>query len=374
MYKSTKGITLIALVVSIIVLLILAGVSIAVLTGENGIINRARSAKETMKKSEEEEQIKLAIESAFIAGHGSLATHKIQEELKSNSDTYILIGNGPWSVYTKDSIYSITQSGEVKVEVSDLSAGLYKNNSIVKSWNQLIEEGTIIVQNGKLSTPRETGGGMPTSNNGNLFSASRNVLDGILVIDSAITSIEDGAFLNCANLTSVIFMGEVTDIGVDAFRNCSTLSEINLPSGLESIGKNAFSNSMLKEINIPNNCIVGEQAFLLCNNLETAIIGKNVNLGDSAFSNCLSLVTANIDSGTAIGSSSFIGLTSLKNVTIASGVTTIGTRAFAICTSIERLDVPSSVSTIGENAFAAIKHVYYTGSATGQPWGAQNFN
>ena len=43
--KNTKGITLIALVITIIVLLILAGVSIAMLTGENGIMNNAKEAK-----------------------------------------------------------------------------------------------------------------------------------------------------------------------------------------------------------------------------------------------------------------------------------------------------------------------------------------
>ncbi len=37
----TKGITLIALVITIIVLLILVGVSIATLTGENGILNKS---------------------------------------------------------------------------------------------------------------------------------------------------------------------------------------------------------------------------------------------------------------------------------------------------------------------------------------------
>ena len=43
--KENKGITLIALVITIIVLLILAGVSIAMLTGENGILNQAAKAK-----------------------------------------------------------------------------------------------------------------------------------------------------------------------------------------------------------------------------------------------------------------------------------------------------------------------------------------
>ena len=42
--KSQKGITLIALVITIIVLLILAGVTIAMLTGENGILNKATGA------------------------------------------------------------------------------------------------------------------------------------------------------------------------------------------------------------------------------------------------------------------------------------------------------------------------------------------
>lgn len=42
--KNQKGITLIALVITIIVLLILAGVTIAMLTGENGILNKATTA------------------------------------------------------------------------------------------------------------------------------------------------------------------------------------------------------------------------------------------------------------------------------------------------------------------------------------------
>ena len=43
--KNNKGITLIALVITIIVLLILAGITIAMLTGENGILNNATKSK-----------------------------------------------------------------------------------------------------------------------------------------------------------------------------------------------------------------------------------------------------------------------------------------------------------------------------------------
>ena len=60
MNKKNNGITLIALVITIIVLLILAGVSIATLTGENGILTRANESKTQTEIGEEEEAIRLA--------------------------------------------------------------------------------------------------------------------------------------------------------------------------------------------------------------------------------------------------------------------------------------------------------------------------
>ena len=58
---NNKGITLIALVITIIVLLILAGVSIAMLTGNNGILTQAGNAKTETAKAEAEEAVKLAV-------------------------------------------------------------------------------------------------------------------------------------------------------------------------------------------------------------------------------------------------------------------------------------------------------------------------
>lgn len=57
--RNTKGITLIALVITIIVLLILAGVTIATLTGDNGILTKASEAKEKSKRAQDEELRKL---------------------------------------------------------------------------------------------------------------------------------------------------------------------------------------------------------------------------------------------------------------------------------------------------------------------------
>jgi len=59
--KESKGITLIALVVTIIVLIILAGISINLILGDNGIITKAKETKETYIKAEIKEKIQLAL-------------------------------------------------------------------------------------------------------------------------------------------------------------------------------------------------------------------------------------------------------------------------------------------------------------------------
>ncbi len=59
--KKQNGITLIALVITIIVLLILAGVSIAMLTGENGILTKANESKTASTEGEKLEAVKLAL-------------------------------------------------------------------------------------------------------------------------------------------------------------------------------------------------------------------------------------------------------------------------------------------------------------------------
>ena len=58
-HKKEKAITLIALVITIIILLILAGISIATLTGENGVLNKANTAGEETKKKNYEEILKI---------------------------------------------------------------------------------------------------------------------------------------------------------------------------------------------------------------------------------------------------------------------------------------------------------------------------
>ena len=63
--KERNGITLIALVITIIVLLILAGVTIATLTGDNGILGKAKTAKTTNDEEKAKEQIKIAVMGSY---------------------------------------------------------------------------------------------------------------------------------------------------------------------------------------------------------------------------------------------------------------------------------------------------------------------
>ena len=90
--KNKQGITLIALVVTIVVLLILASISIGALTGDNGIIDQAHTAKEDTEIASWEEQIDLSIIDAEKK-HRNPTLDDIKEELKNKGiiDDYIQV-------------------------------------------------------------------------------------------------------------------------------------------------------------------------------------------------------------------------------------------------------------------------------------------
>ena len=74
--EKNKGITIVALIVTIIVLLILAGVTLATLSGDNGILTKAKTAKEEYKKAQYEE----AINFAKLQAHTEQGKYKIDAE------------------------------------------------------------------------------------------------------------------------------------------------------------------------------------------------------------------------------------------------------------------------------------------------------
>lgn len=125
MFKERKGITLIALVITIIVLLILAGVTIATLTGENGILTRAQDAKTKTEEAENIEKIRLAISEAQIgeSGYQELNFHSFQKTLNSQfgEDNAIasIEEDGTYTVTCFDTLKDYAISGNVIKKVRD---------------------------------------------------------------------------------------------------------------------------------------------------------------------------------------------------------------------------------------------------------------
>ncbi len=84
--RLNKGITLIALVITIIVLLILAGVAIATLTGDNGILTKAVQAKDATRGGEVKEYVEMAIAENTMADNTN-GTRKTRAEVISELQT-----------------------------------------------------------------------------------------------------------------------------------------------------------------------------------------------------------------------------------------------------------------------------------------------
>ena len=113
--EAQKGITLIALVITIIVLLILAGVSIAMLTGQNGILTQAQNAKTTNESKSAEEKVKLAVMGAR-ADDGTLTVGKLRTELANyggtvEGDTFPVTATVDGKSFTVDANGNVTSAG-----------------------------------------------------------------------------------------------------------------------------------------------------------------------------------------------------------------------------------------------------------------------
>ena len=117
--EAQKGITLIALVITIIVLLILAGVSIAMLTGQNGILTQAQNAKTTTENKSAEEKVKLSVMGAR-ADDGTLTVGKLRTELANyggtvEGDAFSVTAIVDGKSFTVDANGNVTSAGSSTV-------------------------------------------------------------------------------------------------------------------------------------------------------------------------------------------------------------------------------------------------------------------
>lgn len=144
----------------------------------------------------------------------------------------------------------------------------------------------------------------------------------------AVTEIEDSAFRNCKELTTVTIPDGVTKIGDSAFRSCRKLITVTIPDSLTEIGEYAFQFcERLSEVRIPDGVTeIRNRSFSGCTNLKAVTIPDSVTkIGEYAFQYCRQL-----------------------SVTIPDSVTEIGDGAFYYCIFVT---IPDSVTKLGKDVF-----------------------
>ena len=134
--KSTRGITLIALVVTIIVLLILAGISISMLSGDNGILTRTTQAKEATRGGEVQERVRLEVayntSSDYLGG-----AKKYKEQVVSELHTEKKLTDEEVKTLEKSDVITI---GGITIDFSVLGSAP-KGKKLVEMFRQAQKDG-----------------------------------------------------------------------------------------------------------------------------------------------------------------------------------------------------------------------------------------
>ena len=317
MKREIKGITLIALVVTIVVLLILAGVSISILTGDSGIITQADRAKLATELSgyveelEEYKKGKLYNNSKFIEESLTAGKTKLYYNTQEEGET----GN------IKTVIKSISDEYFEKLEI-------IKGELLINTKNK--EEIKLAQSLGIQVNPYDiTEDGELLSSEGNLLLMDEN---GTVTIPESVRKIGDGAFRGLEGLRTIIIPGTVKEIGNYAFSGNPTLENVIMEEGVEKIGDFAFQDcTALKEVDIADTVsIMGDTCFGWCRSLERFKFPNALNtIPNRALSSCVNLVEINIPEG----------------------VVNIRNAAFEYCSKIEEIYIPSTVNNIVGSAF-----------------------
>ena len=278
--NSTSGITLISLVVTIIVLIILAGISINLILGDNGIITKALGAKEENNNANKKEQLSMAYAAALVEkvedSTSTVTSEDINKQLIlqkidavaegegqivvsfDNGEEYIIESNGNVLETVSDEIFEFDATTgyitgikeeyfeyaqvQSSVEVASLNEGISVAHIQFEVDFRLINTKYLII-------PEEING-KEVIGIGN--SAFEGIVDVEYVkIPNTIKEIGNCAFYECPNLKAVQLSNTLEKIGIRAFELCEKLETIKIPSTVTSIGDYTFYDcSNLRTINI----------------------------------------------------------------------------------------------------------------------------
>ena len=325
--KKQRGITLIALVVTIVILLILSGISLNIVLGNNGIITKAQEAKiennhstvlemlqmessnYDMKYLDEEDSISLIsylkqkqiidsnlevnveklLGKKLSTGNGSGVddVYVIEENVEDNSYELVykkskktdknlgLIG------YEKD---GVDEPSDPSIFDFDPETGTISlKGAVCMYWFERYDDNSQITRLKKIVVPEEIDG-VKVTTIGYMKQIMSNAHGGIAFADPYVEKI--------------VLPNTIVKIGQDAFAGCSNLKSINIPDSVTSIGAHAFYNcNSLKSIEIPDSVTtdIEEKTFLGCSSLENIRLPNTIReFGYYAFSGCKSLKKINI--------------------------------------------------------------------------------
>ena len=339
--KRNKGITLIALVITIIVLLILAGITIATLTGENGILTKATEAGRQTEIEGIREEAEMAKQGVLS---GDLATGK--ETTREDVINAIVDEMGGTAtgnlITTEDGKYEIMVKEDNTIEVVEKGQGYidaeYKEAAPESDfrWTTL-EDGTVRIYE-YLGT--ETSLNIPDTIDGKVVTVLKS--DSRYVSSSG--SGEGGKIATQVTLNSIKIPDTVTEIGRGAFLE-NNLEKIEFPSNLTTIGASAFGKNKLKKVEMPNTVTtVGESAF------------KGNVIEDLKLSSGLKEIKASTFSNNK-----------LKSIKIPEGVTHLENYSFSD-NEATNIEIAKTVTTIDQGVFLRnnLEDFIYARTSTGE--------
>ena len=332
--RGTRGITLIALVVTIVVLLILAGTAIAMLTGDSGIMTNAQKAKMSTELAGYKEEVEL---------------YKAEKYMENIEFEEISLTAGKENLF-----YNTQESGEtgnIKTIIPDISDKYLEKLEIIKGEllinTQDKDEIEVAQSIGIEVNPYNiTEDGVLVSSDGNLLLMDEET--GSLTIPETVTAIGEGAFTNLEGLKTIIIPSTVKRIEKNAFRNNTTLENLIIQEkegeGLEYIGEGAFYRcSNLKTINLPDTITTIEsECFRGCIQLSNIKLPANLTvLTTHSFAGCSNLKTIELPQNLKRLDGSCLMSTSLSKIKLPPNLSSIGGAALAIPT-LQEIDTSES--------------------------------
>ena len=365
-FKRNKGITLIALVVTIIVLLILAGISISMLTGQNGILKKASEAKSQNRIAQNGELVNLSAIDALSQGEGTITDANLKTALNNN------IGEGKYEI-TGDATngWTVTVDGEdYRVEATGMVNENGSNTGSI-NWNKILEDAnknpesmkhkdqvkSSLIGIGTDGKPVNMDLWNPSKNEGGYWSLSPIRSDYYYKSEPAYNGgiDDDGRIVGkipqyIYNEEKQRFM-EVTSLAL-AFEGCTGLTTApEIPNGVTNM-YSTFSGctGLTTAPEIPNSVTSMEYTFSRCTGLTTAPeIPNSVIYMNGTFDGCTRLTTApEIPNSVTSMGYTFSGCTGLTTAPeIPNSVTGMSSTFFG-CTGLTTApEIPNSVKNMG---------------------------